>query len=125
MKYLLDTHVIIWHFEDSDELSANTLAIMRNKDSLAHISVASIWEIAIKISLGKLDLNFDKLLAHIGKSDFSLLQVDSSYLSRLLDLPFIHRDPFDRLLIATAIVTDMTLITADRNIQKYEVLWTW
>ena len=125
MKYLLDTHAIIWYFEDSGELSENTLAILRDKDCLIHISSASIWETAIKISLGKLDLDFNKLLEHVRKSDFSLLQVDLSYLKKLMSLPFIHRDPFDRLLIATALATGMTIITADKNIHQYEVQWIW
>ena len=123
MKYLLDTHVLIWHFEG--KLSNLVNDIFHSRDNFFHISSASLWEIAIKGSLNKLDVNFNKLLAHIQKSEFSLLQVEADYLIKLYDLPFIHRDPFDRLLIATAQSTEMTLITSDENIQKYDVVWVW
>jgi PIN domain nuclease of toxin-antitoxin system len=89
--------------------------------------VASLWEFAIKLSLGKID--FDGGITHlrglIKQAGFIVLPVSESYLESVITLPFIHRDPFDRLLIATAKTDDMTILTADENIQMYDVSWLW
>jgi PIN domain nuclease of toxin-antitoxin system len=82
-------------------------------------------EIAIKVSLGKLDVSFDNLLGELERVGFIILQTESIYLRRLMDLPQIHRDPFDRLIVATAVVEDMVLISADENVHKYSVTWVW
>ena len=127
MKYLLDTHTIIWHFDDSTKLSQKAIEITDNLESHLYICSISIWEIAIKMNLGKLNLNFtfDKLLAAIKESDVYILQIEDEYLSKLSELPYIHKDPFDRLLISTALTENLTIITIDENIQKYNVSWIW
>ena len=127
MKYLLDTHTIIWHFDDSAKLSKKAIEIADNPESRLYICSISIWEIAIKMNLGKLNLNFtlDKLFTAIKESDVDILQIEDEYLSRLSELPYIHKDPFDRLLISTALTEDLTIITIDENIQKYDVNWIW
>jgi len=91
------------------------------------ICAVSLWEIAIKMSLSKLELKlpFDEFLSNIKKSDFEILQIEDGYLKKLLELPFVHKDPFDRLIISTAIAEDLTIITIDENIQKYDVKWVW
>ena len=127
MRYLLDTHAVIWHFEDSPELSKKIKEIIDNPKNEVCISSVSLWEIAIKINIGKLDLDIalDKLLAEIKSNDFEILQIEDDYLKGLSALPSIHKDPFDRLLVSTALAEEMTILTADENIQKYNVKWIW
>jgi PIN domain nuclease of toxin-antitoxin system len=127
MKYLLDTHAIIWYFEDSAELPKRITEIIDNPDIGICICSVSLWEIAIKINLGKLKLNFplDDLLDVIRTRDFVVLQIENEYLQKLSELPFLHKDPFDRMLIASALVENLTIITIDECIQKYDVLWIW
>jgi PIN domain nuclease of toxin-antitoxin system len=127
MKYLLDTHAIIWYFENSAELPERIEDLIDTPEISIFISSASLWEIAIKMSLGKLDLNLPlgELLEIIKKRDFNILQIEDEYLKNILNLPFIHKDPFDRLIISTALAEDLTIITIDENIQKYDVSWIW
>ena len=127
MRYLLDTHAVIWHFNDSTKLSPKVTAIIDNPKNTIYISSISLWEIAIKINIGKLDMDItlDELLIEIKDNDFYILQIEDEYLKGLSDLPFIHRDPFDRLLIATANSEKITILTTDENIKKYDVKWFW
>ena len=127
MKYLLDTHVLIWYFEDSSKLPAKIAEIIDNEKNRKFISSVSLWEIAIKTNLAKLDMSvsFDDLLTEIANIDLTILQIEDSYLKGLFKLPFLHKDPFDRLIISTAISEDLTIVTIDENIQKYDVAWVW
>ena len=75
--------------------------------------------------LRKNAITFEELLAIIRESDFYVLQIEDEYVSGIFALPFIHKDPFDRFLIATALAENLTVITIDENIQKYDVPWTW
>ena len=127
MKYLLDTHALIWYFEDSPDMSIKIANIIDDSTCPKFISVTSLWEIAIKSNIGKLNmqLSFNELLDVIESSELSILPVENSHLKGLSKLPFIHKDPFDRLLISTVFVEKMTLITIDENIQKYDVPWVW
>jgi len=127
MRYLLDTHVIIWMVEDSPNLPLAIKEIIGNPENQIAISSISLWEIAIKMNIGKLTLNlmFDELVDILRNGDFNFMQVEDVYLSGLSKLPLLHKDPFDRLLISTAIAEKMILITIDKNIQKYDVSWVW
>ena len=127
MNYLLDSHAVIWYFEDSQKLPQKMIEIIDDSKMSVYISSTSLWEIAIKMNLGKLDVefSFDELLAGIEATDFDILQVENEYLQQLSTLPPIHKDPFDRLLIASAIAEDLTIITTDENIQRYGVKWIW
>jgi len=100
---------------------------LKFSDSLIYLSSVSLWEIAIKSSLGKLELKspFERLLADLSSTNIIILQIEDVYLKKLTMLPFIHKDPFDRLLISTALVEELTIITTDENIQKYDVPWIW
>lgn len=129
MKYLLDTHAAIWLFEKPDNVSekAKTIVVGSLSDEIC-VSVVSVWEFAIKSSLGKLRLSIgktDAFLDEISRNDFSLINIKRDCFRIVENLPFIHRDPFDRMLVAAAIADDMTIITADENIQKYDVKWIW
>ena len=127
MKYLLDTHVVIWLAKDSPELPIGIKELVKQSENDMYISSVSLWEIAIKMNLGKLDLKLplDKLLIDIKTSGFNILQIEDEYLNKLSEIPYIHKDPFDHMIIATALAEDLTIITTDENIQKYDVNWIW
>ena len=127
MRYLLDTHTFLWYFNDSDKLSATADGIIEDASVRKYVSVVSLWEFSIKYSGGK--LQFDGGLPHLWKmltsNEFTILPITQPHLEGTIQLPFHHRDPFDRLLIATAMTEGMTILTADESIRKYDVLWTW
>ena len=127
MRYILDTHTVIWYFGNSLKLPNNLRDLIDNSENTVYISSASLWEIAIKTSLEKLKLSssFDDLLNTVNDYDYNILQIKHEYLRIYYNLPLLHRDPFDRLLISTAISENLTLITKDENIQKYDVPWIW
>jgi len=127
MRYLLDTHTLLWYFDDSPNLPALVAELIESFNVQKYVSVASLWEFTIKRSLGKLDFEggVETFWEMIVSNKFNILQITEPYLSELEKLPFLHRDPFDRLLIATAITEDMTILTADNSIHQYDVMWTW
>ena len=127
MKYLLDTHVLIWLAENSPKLPPEIKEHIVHPKNVIYISSASLWEITIKLNLRKLDFKFtlDELLDAIENSDFEMLHINNTHLKSLSVLPSLHKDPFDRLLIATAVADGLTIITIDENIKKYDVNWTW
>ncbi|MCL2441801.1 MAG: type II toxin-antitoxin system VapC family toxin [Treponema sp.] len=126
-RYLIDTHTAIWFFNGDQKLSDKAKQIIRDRSNPIYISIASAWEVAIKISIGKLDEieSVANFLQDAKINDIIILPVSPSCLIILETLPIIHRDPFDRLLIATAIAEEMTLITADENALKYNVPQIW
>ena len=126
-SYLLDTHTAIWFFNGDDALSETAKRTILDLSNQKYISIVSVWELAIKIGLGKLDFSgksagFVRLAQTNG---FTIYPIKTDHLSTLEFLPFIHRDPFDRLLVATAIAEGMTLITTDGNIAQYKVPQVW
>jgi PIN domain nuclease of toxin-antitoxin system len=127
--YLLDTHTALWYFDGDGKLSKTAKEIIYNfsNSSPIYMSIASAWEVAIKLSIGKLDIvnNTEDFLQEAENNEIIILPIKPAYLTVLETLPMIHRDPFDRLLIATALVEEMTLITDDENIAKYEVVQIW
>ncbi|MCL2404718.1 MAG: type II toxin-antitoxin system VapC family toxin [Defluviitaleaceae bacterium] len=127
MKYLLDTHVAKWALDDDVKLSENAKSILGDTSLQIWVSLASAWEIAIKISVGKLSFEggskfFIEKLRQFG---VEILHVNEAHIATVEKLPLLHRDPFDRILISTAIAEGMTIITADESIQKYDVSWIW
>jgi len=127
MDILLDTHAVIWFFEDDNRLSKSAVEAIFNLDNMIYVSIASLWEVGIKFSTGKLNLNggIDGFIEAIDKNEFRLLEVSPEHIKKVTELPFIHRDPFDRILIAQANVEGMTVMTVDENILKYEVGTIW
>ena len=126
MRLLLDTHALIWLFQGNRQMSEALLEQMYKADSLA-ISVASLWEIAIKKSIGKLDLDDSvseyEHICHRG--GIAILPISVGALERIQQLPDIHRDPFDRLLIASAAEEGMALVTNDEKIRRYDIPTMW
>ena len=118
-KYLLDTHIFLWWMSDAEQLSKEVFDIISNGSNQIYISSATIWEIAIKEALGKLEVDAD--LDHaIEENGFIELKVSAICANATKKLEQIHRDPFDRMLIAQAIEGDMTLITVDGYIVQYD-----
>jgi len=128
MKLLLDTHTALWLVNEHKKLSAQARTMLLDKANTLHVSVVSAWEIAIKTSLGKLYEFHGGVKAFLEKIDdmpIVQLPIEPRHLKMVETLPFHHRDPFDRLLIATAIADGMTILTADENIKEYAVLTAW
>jgi len=126
-KYLLDTHVVLWLAENSPLLSIKAKNAIFDAAAEKYVSIASAWEVAIKITSKKLHVEgglpeFFKMLDDNG---FGVLPVERKYLLRLPDLADHHKDPFDRLLVATAQVEGMIILTVDENIRKYDVPSAW
>ena len=126
-KYLLDTHTLIWLIESSSKVSMSIREELKSPDAAVFLSSVSLWEIAIKLNLGKIQLKspFRKLLSDLQDTDVGILQIEPDYLLGLANLPLIHKDPFDRLIISTAVAENLTVVTADENIQKYNISWIW
>ena len=125
--YLLDTHTAMWFFNGDIKLSKTANDIIYDFSNQIYMSIASAWEVAIKLSIGKLDIknNSADFLHDAENNQIIILPIKPAYLTVLETLPFIHRDPFDRLLISTALAEEMTLITDDENIKRYEVSQIW
>jgi PIN domain nuclease of toxin-antitoxin system len=125
--YLLDTRTALWYFNGDEKLSKTANEIIYNSSNPIYLSIVSAWELAIKIGLGKMGFTGKSagFIRLAEDDDFTIIPIKTIHLSALETLPFIHRDPFDRLLIATAIAEGMTIITADENIVRYEVKHIW
>ncbi len=128
MKLLLDTHALLWFIGNDPQLSACARQGIENPEHDKFVSAASLWEIAIKLSLGKVKLPqpFGEVFPQqLEINGFDLLPISCAQLNQVVALPFHHRDPFDRLLIAQAMADDMTVVTRDPEFSKYasKVLW--
>lgn len=125
MKYLLDTHVIYWALRGSDKLPDRVKAIIETEDCC--ISIVSLWEMAIKSSLGKLELNrsIREIADIFDGMDIPVIGISPDDCDRLKTLPFIHKDPFDRLIICQALTNECIIVTKDEIIPKYDVKTVW
>lgn len=127
-KYLIDTQVLLWHSENPDKISASANKII-NSDSILCLSIVSFWEIAIKVKTGKLQLPFNSIIDFynqaILKSKIIVLDVTKEDIAKTIDLELVHRDPFDRLIIATAIQNNMSVISSDDLFDKYPIKRIW
>ncbi len=128
MKLLLDTHALLWFIGNDPQLSAPARENIENPAHEKFVSAASLWEIAVKLSLEKLKLPrpFGEVFPQqLEVNGFELLPISCVQLNQLVALPFHHRDPFDRLLIAQALADGMTVVTRDLEFSKYpaKILW--
>jgi PIN domain nuclease of toxin-antitoxin system len=126
-NYLLDTHTAVWFLNDGNDLSQTARQIILDTSNRRCISIASVFELAVKIRIGKMKFpgNSAGFVRLAQDNDFSIMPIKADYLAVLEELPLIHRDPFDHILIATAIVEKMTIITTDTNIMRYDVPHVW
>jgi len=128
MKLLLDTHTVLWWVNEHKKLSLPVKNMLLDDANELYISITSLWEIAIKVSIGKLyDLSggVSIFMATLKQMPVTVLAVKQSHIEIVETLPFIHRDPFDRLLVAIAKAEDMAIVTIDENIHKYDVRHVW
>lgn len=125
MKYLLDTHALLWYLFDSENLSSKAKEIINNE--FCYYTKVSLWEIAIKQTRNLLRYNqsIQNIINACKEEEFEELFVSGKSLELIKTLPDIHRDPFDRLLITMAQENDLTIITKDSKIQLYDVLTVW
>ena len=124
MKILLDTHIFLWFVGGDPALTAASRAAVESPENERLLSIASVWEMAIKVSLGKLMLpaDFGSFIAtQMAANDIGLLGVEMAHLNVVVGLPFHHRDPFDRLLIAQAIAEQISIVSQDRLFDVYPV----
>jgi PIN domain nuclease of toxin-antitoxin system len=117
MRILLDTHLLLWSLSQPSKISAPA----RRQIDVAEVyaSAASIWEISIKSALGRLNANPYEVLAGIEPAGFSLLPVSGEHAAKVTELPLLHKDPFDRMLVAQALVEPMILLTNDEVLRGY------
>ncbi|MBW4620244.1 MAG: type II toxin-antitoxin system VapC family toxin [Cyanosarcina radialis HA8281-LM2] len=128
MKLLLDTHTFIWFITDNPQLSSSAKVLIEDDLNEKFLSLASIWEMAVKCSIGKLrfDLPFRSFIEQqLVQNSLDLMRIEVPHLSTVATLPLHHRDPFDRLLIAQAIVEQMPIVGADRMFDSYGVERLW
>ncbi len=127
MRVLLDTHALIWFIQGDNKLTRKAKNIIEANDNLVYVSIASIWEIVIKTSLGKLELkrSIDNVFEFLEDNQIKIIQITQDHLNAQLKLPLHHRDPFDRLLIPQAHSENISIITADQHFKPYpvEVIW--
>lgn len=120
MKFLLDTHILLWFLDNDSKLSNEVREIIINPRNLVFVSAISAWEIAIKQSLGKL-IAPNNLEEALRFSRLEVLPVTLPHGLKIADLPMHHKDPFDRMLIAQALIENMTMITVDEKFKLYDV----
>ena len=128
MTYLLDTHAIIWFMKGDSMLSQKAKEIILTDHNNCYISMVSFWEMAIKLNINKLDLGlpFEEVENWTVENGlYKILPIDLSHVITLSQLPFHHRDPFDRTLIAQALSEDLTIITKEQLFEEYGVKRLW
>lgn len=115
MDYLLDTHAFLWFINGDAQISAKAKNAILNPNAIKYISIASLWEIAIKINIRKLDIgmSLEELKQHILMNGFELLPISFSHIAFLADYSFVHGDPFDKMLIAQCITDNLCIISRD------------
>ena len=119
MKLLLDTHILLWWLEDNKKLSKKCRSLIETPDNLVFVSAASVWEVGVKKALGKIECP-DNLVEEITASGFEELPLKFLHADKVEQLPLLHKDPFDRMLIAQAITESMVLVSNDQQIVKYD-----
>ena len=124
MNFLLDTHILIWAAISPHKISPGLASLLSDPSNHLYFSSASIWEISIKESLGKRDFHVSSNKLHDGlvENGYKEIKVSALHAMGVIKLPFIHRDPFDRILVATAIWENMPLLTNDSTLSPYQSL---
>lgn len=128
MKLLLDSHVAIWMLYDDKRLSSTAAAALQDEDNELKVSYATLWELTTKISRGGLPIIGSSVLymmQELTNVDVSLLRIQRNHILAVEQLPRFHGNPFDRMLIAQAVVEGLTLVTADAAMRQYDVAMLW
>jgi PIN domain nuclease of toxin-antitoxin system len=128
MKVLLDTHTFFWFIGGDSKLSARALTVIADLDNERFMSVSSLWEIAIKTNIGKLTLQLpyeEFIPLQLLSNRIGILPIDFAHLIAVSKLPLHHRDPFDRLIIAQAMIENIALVSADSAFDAYDITRIW
>lgn len=127
MNNLLDTHSFIWFIEGDNQLSKKARQSIEENDAVNSLSIASLWEMAIKVSLGKLKLKtgFSEISQQIFDNGFQILPITFEDTLIISTLPFHHRDPFDRILIAQSLTNKLAIISKDNIFDRYGISLIW
>jgi PIN domain nuclease of toxin-antitoxin system len=125
MNLLLDTHTFLWFVNDDPRLSDRLKDLIENENNVSYLSIASLWEMSIKYNLGKLTLapSYEEFVEReVISSSITLLNIELEYLKINATLPFHHRDPFDRIIIAQSMAENIPIITVDSVFNKYSII---
>ncbi len=127
MDILIDTHAVIWFITNDSNLPKKAKIIIENTSNNCYVSIASFWEMAIKNSLGRLELNgsLEKVFEIVENSGLSILRITIGHILQLSRLEFHHQDPFDRIIIAQGIDSNLVILSKDRHFSKYGVELIW
>ena len=127
MNLLLDTHTLIWLLEGDENLSPNALLAIQNPKNTCFVSSASLWEMAIKISINKLSMNvpYHELPRLIWENGIEILPTEFEHFLKVSSLPFHHKDPFDRIIIAQSMVEQMDIVGKDEHFDSYGINPIW
>ena len=128
MRLLLDTHTFVWYVTNNQKLSSTARQLINEGNNEVLLSIVSIWEMAIKHSIGKLsfELPFEIFISQqLAVNNFDLLNIKISYLNVVANLPLHHRDPFDRLIIAQAMVEQIPIVGTDKIFDSYPIQRLW
>ena len=128
MNLLLDTHCFVWWDSNRSKLSRSAFSALQDENNSLFVSNASIWEIQIKSQLGRLRLDYpldEMVSSQTGENAIQILQIATNHILHLNNLPFHHKDPFDRLLAAQALIETLTLVSIDDAFEAYGVMLLW
>jgi PIN domain nuclease of toxin-antitoxin system len=128
MKLLLDTHILLWFLEgNASKISSSALRSIQAKENEKFVSIASLWEVAIKVSIGKLPIQstLSKFFDLVSYNGFEIVSLNQDHILEYLRLPLLHRDPFDRILIAQSSHEGFQIVTKDPNFSLYPIKIIW
>jgi PIN domain nuclease of toxin-antitoxin system len=128
MRLLLDTHAFLWFIQGSQNLSETAINLIEDQRNQKLLSIASLWEMSIKVSIGKLDVGMaiaELVSREVYGNGFEVLAIQANHLDELTKLVFHHKDPFDRLIIAQALAERMPVVTRDEAFGRYPVSILW
>lgn len=121
MRLLLDTHALLWWLNDDDKLGDHVRSLILDPENDVLVSTVSLWEITVKLRIGKLDADIDEILEILPAQGFGRLQITDAHLLTLRGLPVHHRDPFDHLLMAQAIAEGALFVSQDQHVRLYGI----
>ena len=127
MNYLIDTHILLWMMLEPNKLSEKVKSVLVNYSNTIYVSQVSLWEMAVKIKIGKLDIKMSltDIINKMNNHGILILPIKNNHIEETINLELHHRDPFDRLIIAQTRVENMTIISKDSNFSKYDVEILW
>ena len=127
MRLLLDTHAFIWFVEDDKKLSGKAKEEIENPDNIIILSIASLWEMSTKISIGRLKLKkpYKEVISYVNEKGIEILSINFEHTLEVSKLEFHHKDPFDRLIISQAKMENMTIVSKDKLFDDYDIKRLW